>query len=206
MEQAFSIDQVALALRLLGALSKQVRSAGGQEADIAALLVPEGEGVLEHIAQVAVARRLGHFPTDSALLELSAGDLIERGRYDNVTSALEEILWEQWSEGSRPSSEPAHLVSYPSGLTTHEVIERMAANGLRPGRAVELLVYGAGYHDLPSKANKGLAALGDTFHDDQGPWNPVITVNGLGRSLAGDYRDWEEPWLFLAYKADAASS
>ena len=206
MEQVFVTDQVVLALNLLTALSRQVKSAGGQEADIAALLEPEGEGVLEHIAQVAVARRLGHFPSDSDLLELAPDGLIERGHYDRVMPALEEAVCRQWGEGSRPSPDPAHLVSYPGGLTNRGVIQRMEANGLRPGTALELLVYGAGYRALPRKEHKGLAALGDTFRDEQGLWNPAITVNGLGRSLTGDYRDWEEPWFFLAFATDAASN
>ncbi len=206
MEHAFSTGQVVLALNLLAALSKQVKSAGGQDADIAALLEPEGEGVLEHIAQVAVARRLGHFPSDSGLLELDPDSLIERGHYDNVMPSLQEAVHRQWGQGSRPSPEPAHLVSYPGGLTTMEVIQRMENNGLRPGTALELLVYGAGGHDLPRREHKGLAALGDTFRDEQGPWNPAITVNGLGRSLTGEYREWEEPWFFLAFAAEAVSS
>ena len=198
-DPTFTTDQVSQALQFFASLAKQVRSAGGTDADICSMLDLEGQELLEHLAQIIVERRLGHFPISPDVLGKQLAELITQGRYDQVMDGLLTSLGEP-GEGAGAGTNPAHVVSYLGGLTTDPVVQRMQQNGLRPATARELLLFGAQYQELPTRAHKGLAALGDRFRDDEGTWYLSITVNTFGRCLIGTDRTWEDPWLFLAFR------
>lgn len=179
-------------------LDREVRQAGGTDADWHRLVTPEGKSDLTAMANIIVRRNTsGLYVVE--IQPVTLGELIRLGNYDWVNS---DITVEHFPlDNSQFGNFELVLVHLNRSVTSDEVLLYMDDHGLSPAKIGHLLAFGAKYPNVQREFP--IIALGSSWVSPfGGRVVPYLDVRGSGRALRLLWPDslWGDCCRFLALR------
>jgi len=184
---------MGLAMSIITNLVGKVKKAGGTDEDIHRLATPEGENILEKIADIIVNAKRQVF---KVLVDYtkSLKEMIKAGKYDRVNDDITSNRFP--IKGSGQKEVEITLFHFNRVISSDNAIAEMAKAGYRPVLSEELLTLGAAEKELQKQFP--IVALGSLWQ------SCVLSLSwdGCGRCLVLDFfeHSWSGHYRFAAVR------
>src|SRR3989338_10193376 len=199
------VSALGVLMSIITALVSAVRKRGGTDADIYRLATPEGESLIEKIAQLIVqaSKPIEQLAKNCYKVFVDYGQtlqqMIANGKYDYANSDITSGNFPMTGNGKQEVV--VELVHFGRDMESDAVIKEFEARGLRAAMLPDLLAFGATH---PEKQREfPIVALGSVWQDRYGSRRvPVLSGDGSGRLLYlfwSDYR-WNDNCRFAAVR------
>jgi len=183
------VSGMGLAMSIVTNLVSKVKKAGGTDEDIHRLVRPDGEEILDKVADliVTVKRQVFKVVVDYAK---SLEEMIEVGKYDNVNSDITSDHFPVTGTGQKEKE--ITLFHFNRSIFSNDAIAEMEKAGYHPALVEELLSLGAAYKELQKQFP--IVALGSVWRYPDGSRHvPSLFWNGDERRL--DLHCFESGWF-----------
>lgn len=158
------VSGMGLAMSIITNLVSKVKKAGGTDEDIHRLATPDGEVVLEKIADIIVSSKQQVFKVVVDYAK-SLGEMILAGKYGLVNDDIVSNHFPIQGEGRKEVE--ITLFHFNRVISSDNAITEMTKTGYRPAFVEELLALGAAYKELQKQFP--IVALGSVWRAPPGP-------------------------------------
>ena len=198
LDKSMIVAGAGLVASIFTALTKKVREKGGTDEDIHCLARPDGEEILDKIADLIVAVKRQVFKVLVDHTE-SLQEMIKAGQYDWVN---DDITNDHFPiKGSGQEEKEITLFHFNRSISSNDAIAEMKKAGYSLALIEDLLALGATYKELQKQFP--INALGSVWRDPCGDrYVPYLFWDGLERDLRLLWfvRGWIEYWRFAAVR------
>src|SRR3990167_192339 len=185
------VSALGVLMSIITALVSAVRKRGGTDADIYRLATPEGESLIEKIAQLIVqaSKPIEQLAKNCYKVFVDYGQtlqqMIANGKYDYANSDITSGNFPTTANDGKQEV-VVELAHFGRDMESDAVLKKFEARGLRAATLPELLAFGATY---PEKQREfPIVALGSVWQGRGGGRDvPCLDGGGSGRELDLDW-------------------
>jgi|SRR3989338_7706254 len=184
------VSALGVLMSIITALVSAVRKRGGTDADIYRLATPEGESLIEKIAQLIVqaSKPIEQLAKNCYKVFVDYGQtlqqMIANGKYDYANSDITSGNFPTTANDGKQEV-VVELAHFGRDMESDAVLKKFEARGLRAATLPELLAFGATY---PEKQREfPIVALGSVRRRDVDRVVPYLNGDGSKRLL---YLSW----------------
>src|SRR3989344_4382360 len=181
------VSALGVLMSIITALVSAVRKRGGTDADIYRLATPEGESLIEKIAQLIVqaSKLIEQLAKNCYKVFVDYGQtlqqMIANGKYDYANSDITSGNFPTTANDGKQEV-VVELAHFGRDMESDAVLKKFEARGLRAATLPELLAFGATY---PEKQREfPIVALGSVWRD-RGGGRDVPCLDGSGSGGGG---------------------
>lgn len=198
LDKSMIIAGAGLVASIFTMLVKKVREAGGTDEDIHRLATPDGEDILNKVAEMIVSANRQTFKIMVDYGKTLA-EMVAAGKYDWVDSDITAEHFPVQGEGKKEKE--VAFFHFNRTITSDQVISEMDKAGYRPATIEELLVIGASQPELQRQFP--IVAIGSVLRLSCGLRRvPCLDWDGLERDLDFHWfkNDWRDACRFVALR------
>ncbi|MDP2910681.1 MAG: hypothetical protein Q8N58_02775 [bacterium] len=198
LDKSMIVAGAGLVASIFTTFVKKVREKGGTDEDIHRLATPDGEAVLEKIADIIVSSKHQVFKVMVDYAK-TLEEMIKDGQYDWVNHDIASDHFLVTGTGQKETE--ITFFHFNRVISSDNAIVEMAKAGYLPALVEELLTLGAAYKELQKQFP--IVALGSVWqYPDGDRYVPCLPWDGRERRLDLHWFEdgWRERWRFAAVR------